>query len=229
MKMLIYDVGMHNGDDTAYYLMKGAKVIAVEADPALCSSARERFASEIAQNSLKILNVAVSDQEGEVDFFINENSTVQSSLHGRERPGFKKIRVNAHRLSRLFKMHGMPSFVKIDVEHYDHIILRDLRTACCLPDHLSVEAHNFEVVRELLRCDFGKFRLLRGNTIARRFANHKINTPDGAKTHSFPQHSSGPFGDDLNEPWISAEAIVTSWLVRGSLYGQSWYDIHAMK
>lgn len=91
--MLIYDIGMHNGDDTAYYLMKGAKVVAVEADPALCASARERFASEIAQSDLTILNVAVSDMEGEVDFFVNESSTVQSSLHGHERPGFKKIRV----------------------------------------------------------------------------------------------------------------------------------------
>ncbi len=34
--MLIYDVGMHNGADTDYYLKKGAKVVSIEADPQLC-------------------------------------------------------------------------------------------------------------------------------------------------------------------------------------------------
>lgn len=227
--MLIYDVGMHNGDDTAYYLMKGAKVIAVEADPALCVSARERFASEIARNTLTILNVAVSDKEGEADFFINENSTVQNSLHGHERPGFKKVRVETFRLSTLFQTHGIPDFAKIDVERYDHIILRDLRVTGCLPPHLSVEAHNFEVVREFLKSDFEKFRLMRGNHVARRFANHKVKTLDGIEKYSFPNHSSGPFGEDFSDPWVSAETMVAGWLLRASLTGPGWYDIHAMK
>ena len=30
---LTYDVVMHNGDDTAYYLYKGYRVVAVDADP----------------------------------------------------------------------------------------------------------------------------------------------------------------------------------------------------
>ena len=30
--VLAYDIGMHNGDDTAYYLAKGFRVVAVEAD-----------------------------------------------------------------------------------------------------------------------------------------------------------------------------------------------------
>ena len=40
---LIYDVGMHDGDDTAYYLDKGFQVVAVEANPVLVQSGRERF------------------------------------------------------------------------------------------------------------------------------------------------------------------------------------------
>ena len=32
---LIYDVGMHNGADTAFYLAKGFRVVAVEANPEL--------------------------------------------------------------------------------------------------------------------------------------------------------------------------------------------------
>jgi FkbM family methyltransferase len=228
--MLVYDIGMHNGDDTAYYLAKGAKVVAIEADPGLCRLAEARFAEEISKGLLIILNCAVSDQkDGEIDFFINEGATVQSSLHARNGAGVRKISVSARRLSDVVREYGKPDFAKIDVEKYDHVILRDLRLADCVPDHFSVEAHHFDVIKELLRTDHSKFRLVRGNTIGRRFANHKIKTPLGTQNYSFPQHSSGPFGADLPEPWISAEAMVTSWLVRGSLYGQSWYDIHAMK
>lgn len=31
---LVIDVGMHNGDDTAYYLHRGYRVVAIEANPA---------------------------------------------------------------------------------------------------------------------------------------------------------------------------------------------------
>ena len=60
--MRIYDVGMHNGDDTAYYLAKGAHVVAIEANPDLCALAEERFKKEIGQKFLEILNCAVSDR-----------------------------------------------------------------------------------------------------------------------------------------------------------------------
>ncbi len=229
LRMLVYDIGMHNGDDTDYYLKKGAKVIAIDADPDLCSLAKSRFAVEIAEGLLEIVNCAVSDQEGEVDFFINEKTSVRSSLYVRNREGHRKIRVSCRRLSGIFHEFGKPDFAKIDVEHYDHVILRELRISDCVPQHFSVEAHNFDVIRELLRTNHSKFRLVRGNTVARRFAKHQITSSSGLISHSFPNHSSGPFGEDLPEPWISAEAMVASWLVRGSLYGQSWYDIHAME
>lgn len=44
---LIIDVGMHNGQDTAFYLAKGFDVVALEANPVLVDAARIRFASEI--------------------------------------------------------------------------------------------------------------------------------------------------------------------------------------
>ena len=33
---VIFDLGMHNGDDTAFYLSRGFNVVALEANPALC-------------------------------------------------------------------------------------------------------------------------------------------------------------------------------------------------
>ena len=40
---LVYDVGVHRGDDTAYYLHKGYRVVGVEADPAMADHLRDRF------------------------------------------------------------------------------------------------------------------------------------------------------------------------------------------
>lgn len=44
---LVFDVGLYNGDDTAYYLYRGFRVVAVEANPYYASRARQRFAPEI--------------------------------------------------------------------------------------------------------------------------------------------------------------------------------------
>ena len=49
---LVYDVGMHRGDDTAYYLHKGFRVVGVEANPAMADHLRGRFKSEIATGAL---------------------------------------------------------------------------------------------------------------------------------------------------------------------------------
>ena len=43
---LIYDVGMHLGEDAEFYLSKGYKVIAIDADPNLIKLAKSRFASD---------------------------------------------------------------------------------------------------------------------------------------------------------------------------------------
>lgn len=45
---LIYDVGLHRGEDTDYYLQKGFRVVAVEANPQLVDECTARFAREIA-------------------------------------------------------------------------------------------------------------------------------------------------------------------------------------
>ena len=43
---LIYDVGVHRGEDSAYYLAKGYRVRAFEANPDLVAGCRTRFADD---------------------------------------------------------------------------------------------------------------------------------------------------------------------------------------
>jgi FkbM family methyltransferase len=63
---LVYDVGMFNGDDTAYYLKKGFRVVGIEANPHLIPKLTERFVAEIEQKQLVIENVAVARVDGDV-------------------------------------------------------------------------------------------------------------------------------------------------------------------
>ena len=69
---LIYDVGMNNGDDTAYYLRRGFRVVAIEANTRLAKCAAERFRTRISSGQLRILNIGIAAEEGELPFWICE-------------------------------------------------------------------------------------------------------------------------------------------------------------
>src|SRR5690348_12509054 len=77
---LIIDAGMNNGDDAEFYLAKGFRVVAVEANPSLVARAKERFASQIAAQRLSVYGVAISDHDGTVEFFEDTEDDGRSSL-----------------------------------------------------------------------------------------------------------------------------------------------------
>ena len=60
---LIYDVGMHKGEDTDYYLQKGFRVVAFEANPDLVKLCRTRFANAIDRKELTIVEGAIVNKE----------------------------------------------------------------------------------------------------------------------------------------------------------------------
>ena len=61
---LIYDVGMHKGEDTEFYLKKGFQVVAFDADPNLVALCRKRFSNIIDQQKLTIVEGAWIDWNG---------------------------------------------------------------------------------------------------------------------------------------------------------------------
>ena len=54
---LVYDVGMNNGDDTAFYLHEGHSMIAIEAIPELVEAGGMRFRKGLEAQRLFIINV----------------------------------------------------------------------------------------------------------------------------------------------------------------------------
>jgi FkbM family methyltransferase len=139
---LVYDVGLHLGDDTAYYLHLGFRVVAVEADPALASAARLRFTRAIDEKRLVILNAGIAEKEGRAPFFVSEShpewSSFDRGLAVRGGSACREVEVECRTLGSVFDEHGIPFFLKIDIEGNDHLCLEALRGRE-MPAYLSVE------------------------------------------------------------------------------------------
>ena len=65
---IIFDIGMHRGEDTDFYLKKGFTVVGVEANPALVQECRKRFQSQIENGQLHIIDKAIAEVAGEISF-----------------------------------------------------------------------------------------------------------------------------------------------------------------
>ena len=57
---LIFDMGLHKGEDTDFYLRKGFDVVAFEADPLLIKFCKLRFADYIDKGRLQIIEGAIA-------------------------------------------------------------------------------------------------------------------------------------------------------------------------
>ena len=145
MTDLIADIGMHDGQDTDFYLKKGYRVLAVEANPELVQANRERFADEIESNRLTIIHGAIGADKGPVKLFVNDRKTDWSSIHkrtaGRDGGELRCLEVPGILASDFFDHYGEDLYyVKIDIEGEDVNVLLGLMDSTVRPKYLSIEA-----------------------------------------------------------------------------------------
>jgi FkbM family methyltransferase len=177
MSRLIYDIGAHRGEDTAYYLQCGYNVIAVEANPELCVSLKNRFATELLNKKLTLVECAVAtENKPEVSFFVCDDSGESSLYNNRlQQTGwnYKEIKVSAIKLDEIFLKYGKGFYCKMDIEGGDIPALRSLNHKDNLPDYFSVEicglaldhlvhqpSELFVSIIELERLGYTKFKLV---------------------------------------------------------------------
>ena len=174
---LIYDVGLHNGTDTAYYLHKGFRVVAIDANPVLVAAAQDRFRTEIANGRLTVLNIGIAEQEGTLSFWVNEANDLQSSFSEERAKRYgpcHEIPVRCIPFSSVLAEHGVPYYMKVDIEGYDCFCVGSLDPKD-LPKHISVEADgDCDVVAELQKLGYTKFKLVNQLT----FTDSMPITPD---------------------------------------------------
>ena len=66
-------------------------------------------------------------------------------------------------------------------------------------------------------------------TQRKRLRNAVIKTLDGKQQrYAFSRACSGPYGDDLQAPWLDKDQMIYMWSGRVTLLGKGWFDIHAM-
>jgi FkbM family methyltransferase len=125
---LVFDVGAHVGDRIAAFRRLSARVVACEPNPPLVETLRSLYGRDTA---VTIEPVAVGRAEGTAELKVNvDNPTVStasptfvSAAHGA--PGWegqnwdKTIAVPMTTLDALIERHGLPAFIKIDVEGFE--------------------------------------------------------------------------------------------------------------
>jgi FkbM family methyltransferase len=176
---LIYDVGMHDGNDTAYYLARGYRVVAVEADPVQAEEGQRRFAGEIASGRLTILNIAIAECEKTSEFWINPGNPQLNSFDREAAARFDgavhSIEVPCTRLDTVLATQGTPHYLKIDIEGYDLVCCEQL-TPETKPPYISVEMWQLEILLRLRDLGYDRFKLVDQYTL-------RPVTLDRIKTH----------------------------------------------
>jgi FkbM family methyltransferase len=248
---LIFDVGCHKGEDAALYLAKGFRVVGVEANPTLCENLRRRFAHEMAEGRFTLVDSAIAETTGQVDFYINTAATIWGTIRGewatRDAENIKRIVVPSVTFGSLLERYGIPHYLKIDIEGADTLCLEGLFQIRERPAFVSFESDRKTLsslraeLSILRRLGYRKFQLVNQKNVQK----HKPPFParEGRYVdYKIEPESSGLFGRELAGRWLSSAEFSAKYLTimardraaglvkrlgAQSILRGSWYDIHA--
>jgi FkbM family methyltransferase len=229
---LIFDVGMHKGEDTDFYLKKGFRVVSFEADPDLVKHCKRRFADQIARDQLNIIEGAIApEQPGDrVQFY-----TSSHSVWGTIRPEWvarnaviggatsRLIEVRRVDITEIFNRFGVPFYLKIDVEGVDHHVLQVLQNLSCRPQYISIESEKnsfqelISEMNQLVGLGYKKFKIVQQKNIPNtQIVSHDVSGNEFE--YIFENHSSGPFGEEIRQPWVSYNKAIRRYRAIYMLY-----------
>lgn len=138
---LIHDIGLLDGSETAYYLFRSYKVVAIDANPLMVEKAKPRFAQEIEAKRLKLLNVWISGTPGATAFCVFDAgwSSFDKTLASRGGTAPGPISVSVLPFSQLLTENGYPHYLKVDNEGSGRSSVSALRGSQ-MPKLISVNA-----------------------------------------------------------------------------------------
>jgi FkbM family methyltransferase len=252
MSDTVMDIGMYDGSDTAYYLFRGYRVIAVDANPRMIMRAQSRFKSEIRTGQLTLLNLAISDNFGSSKLYISNedegSSTMcRGNLEIRGEGELEAIEVRCVPFSWIMEKYDIPYYLKIDIEGSDRYCLEAIHPASA-PRYVSWEAGQdaVECLNLMRHKGYTRFKLINQSSfydmctvnsikfrvlwkLKKLFRRPRpIFSPH--RDWSFVRgHSSGPCCEATSGRWYSYEEIVHAWTAfcRNRRPDAAWYDIHA--
>jgi FkbM family methyltransferase len=227
---LIYDVGFYDGEDTAFYLKKGFRVVAFEAHPRLAEKGRAMFADAARDGRFTMVEGAIISPaewgagRREVTFYVNDvwdavGSTDEwwTDRFAKHDAPTRRVSVAAVDFVDCLRTLGVPHSMKIDIEGSDYFCLESLRRVAERPDFLSCELERIDGSRAhselelLVSLGYDAFQIVQQSQVPRQ----KVPSPSPAGNdceHRFEPGSSGLFGADLPASgWMDRAATAATY------------------
>lgn len=222
---LIYDVGMHRGEDTDFYLKKGFRVVGFEANPENAEFCRRRFRREIEENRLTIVEGAIVEPEfidsapEKIKFYRNVDhspwgSACRNWAKRNEALGTSSqiIEVEPVNFKECLERYGVPHYLKADIVGLETICLSALLEFENKPDFVSIRSEKYVFARlkrefELFaQLGYGNFQAVQQDVSQ---MSALLDTKKGEKiAYNFGEGASGVFGEDLGADWKSQTEII---------------------
>jgi FkbM family methyltransferase len=174
---LIFDIGANQGDKTDIFLRLGARVLSVEPDPTCRSILQDKFLRyRLRPKPVTLVGKAVSDKIGTEQMWIDGPGSAVNTIsrkwadelkehkqefkHGNYGLDFSKAeQVETTTVEELMRLHGVPYFIKIDVEGHELSVLSGLQRPV---PFLSFEVNLRAFRQEGMECVQGLRRLTEG-------------------------------------------------------------------
>ena len=234
---LIYDVGMHKGEDAEFYLRKGFRVVGFEADPDLMAICRDRLGSFVDANRLTLIEGAVVSREDleagrtRVPFYKSDGNSVWGTAcsdwavrNARLGNSSTVIDVDVVDFPSMLRRYGVPRYMKVDIEGRDMVCVDALKDLAERPDYLSIEsdktsyANIKQEIDTLVGLGYDGFQAINQAEIFRRQSPPHPAREGQYVAHAFERGSSGLFGAELGDDWKSEREILRLYRVIGLGY-----------
>lgn len=214
---LVYDVGMHDGEDTEFYLRRGFRVVGIEANPVLVARLREKFGREIRTGRLVLVDRAIARAPGQVLFAVNRTMDVWGSIDAdfierNRKAGAESdfLPVEAVRFADVVRAHGIPYYLKIDIEGMDMACVEGLWELAAVPKYLSIESavtsgnacfdRGFTELAQLWSLGYRQFKYV-DQSLLERLDGKLLQFEGDRLRYTHVRESSGPFGEDSPGEW----------------------------
>ncbi|GGC27422.1 hypothetical protein GCM10011504_02010 [Siccirubricoccus deserti] len=234
---LIFDLGANRGEDTEFYLAKGFRVVAVEANPVLHADLAARLAAPVASGQLVLLNIGVWEAPGVLGFYANADNDHWSSFdpaYGtRQGTRYQVLEIPCRTLPALVAEFGLPHYLKIDIEGADRFAVAQLTALPGLPDYISVEEYGVAAIDALAAAGYARFQCLPQNDKSWAVPPRPPREGGYAPRLSTGK-DSGLFGAELPGAWLDPAAARAAYVagIRDEDWRYvgppgEWWDIHA--
>jgi FkbM family methyltransferase len=188
---VVIDIGMHDGGDTIYWLSRGFRVIAVDANMDLRVLGRPVIASAAQTGQLVFVHAAVAptNSSASVTFYRHKTASQLSTMYAppSKRHLFDAVVLNTTTCAKILHRYGAPLYIKIDIEGADAACVKSLSQSKARPSYISTEDPT--LLATLKRLGYRRFKLIPQHT-------HRTNG-----------QFSGGWPEALPEPWVRVNEI----------------------